>query len=289
MIEHQGGEGHPWRSLEYDARIGSRALDMTLLVPISGKPTGVVRPLIPGLGARQEVYRNLAVTFAERGDIAALISYDGCSKVGIQAVDYALSSIESGVFRGQKLPISEADQIVPVAHSLGPYKLVEALKRMLARGSSIDKAIIEAAACMGGVDPWKAPIDAARSLNQERRYIGTLRTLQHHEVALDALRAMLSLRTQLPREVYVAMRHSIEDGIGELQDQGVQFAAVDHPDDLLVSMVENQAAYKRLGIKSFPVVAPLAGHVVPLYHSKETADAIELAHASITPKFQEAA
>ncbi|MEO5691299.1 MAG: hypothetical protein ABIQ64_03885 [Candidatus Saccharimonadales bacterium] len=273
-------EQRVWRKIDYTTKVGGCALDMTVFAPLENNLPGFIIPIPPGLASKRRVYDQLAQVLASDGHIPVLIGHEGASDDGVRAITYALQSIEHGSFAGQSLPIDVGNEIILNPHSLGARKTVKSMKALRAAGDSrIQHVVLEASACLGGVNKLRAPLDAAHSIAREMHYVRWSGVVAHHEVALDALSYIRGLGLRIATELYDATWGSIERDIAELQSDGVSFAAVDHPDDLLVSSYKNQQAYHRLGIPHTAVDAPYAGHNAQLYHSRQTADAIYRAHA----------
>ncbi len=278
------------RSDEFSTRVGGRVVTMFLTQP-DGDSSGVIIPIIAGLASGPEIHRPLAEKLADHGHTVARVWQEGASDYGVQASKYVFQALEQGTFHHRSLALPDERTIIPLEHSQGARKGTKALLQLYeASDTAITKVLIEAPACLGGVNKRRAPLDAINSLQQEIRHIHVSGAIEHRRVALEGLKSLLALRYELFRELDEAMHDSIEPDIARLQEMGVEFAAIDHPQDRLVSSEKNRAAYRRLDIPYVEVSGvKLTGHNAGLYYSQQTALAINDAISLIHTPSQEAA
>ena len=275
------------RHIDYEARLGHRALHMTIIEPVTAERQGMVIPFLPGLASKRRVYEPTARELARRGYQTVLIGHEGATDEGVRAVQYALQALSQAQFAGHELPIASSDRIVPIGHSLGGRKLVESLRAMhQVHEYRIQSGIFEAAACIGGVNKVRAPLDAVRSFRQELGIVRVPGAIEHHKVAIEALEYVRSLGRKLHHELVVAAWGDILAHIQELQADGVRFSGIHHADDMLVSSERNEVAFRQLGVPSVTIATKpgdLAGHNAQLYRPVETADAVEIAVGLLAP------
>lgn len=269
------------RDFHTEIGMGRRAVDLTIFEQQAGAG-GLIIPLVPGLAAKRRIGEPLAIELAELGHTPVLIAHEGASEEGVAAVEYVLRSLEQSEFAGQPLPLNVDHDIVPIGHSLGARKTVHALTAMQDTDSRIQGAVLQAAACLGGVRALTAPVNAVRSINHELFYMKH-HSFEHYAVAVESLEYVRALGRRVFDELRDASSDSIEEQIRDLQEAGVSFAAVDHSQDALVSTHRNLRAYRRLNIRSYAVQAQFAGHNAHLYHPSEAKDAVLLAIGEVLP------
>lgn len=278
----QTGETAGWHKRDYATEVmGKYALNITVFE--QPEPRGVVIPLVPGLAAKRRLAEPLAIELAYNGHTPVLIGHEGASADGIRAIQYVFESLDNFEFAGNNIAVTESQPIIPIGYSLGARKATFAREAM-ADDTRIQGIVLEAAACLGGVRTLQAPFDVGRSISQELIYM-KYHSLEHYQVALESYQYMKALGWRAIEELRDASTSSVEPSIIRLQQRGVQFTAVDHPDDILVSPSRNAKVYARLGIDRYVVEAPFAGHNAHLYHPKEAAAAVEQAITNVLKSY----
>lgn len=281
MAEKTKGKERSGRDIPYSTTLGGRVVEMLLTVPKGGAPSGVIIPIVSGLASGPRLHESVADKLTDRGHIVARIWQEGAMEHGVRAARYVFTSLVQGSFNGQTLELPERRSIVPVGHSLGARKEVEALLELYEAGDmEIEGAILQAAACLGGVNRYTAPLDAILSVAEEVHHINVGGAIEHRVVAQQGIQSIRALGGHVVREVHGAMRGTIKPQIRTLQQAGMSFVAVDHPDDRLVNPKQNQKAYRELDIPYVEVEAPFTGHDVSLYYPEQTAHAIDIAQAT---------
>ena len=278
MSERAFGQERVVRESTFTHELGGKGVRMVLTIP-DGPQSGVVLPIISGLASGPELHGPVAQELAGYGHIVARVWQEGASEQGVRASAYVLQALEQGSFNSQALPLPDERQTMPIGHSLGGRKMVKALERLYAAGdTTINSAILQAPACLGGVRPWSAAWDGVSSIRQEIKHINVSGAIEYRHVAVEGLRSLWALQLQISKELNEAILGNIKPDIIALQEQGVEFMAIDHPDDRLVRSAKNQETYRELGIPYIEVEdAPFAGHNVQLYYPQQAARAIHTA------------
>ncbi len=274
----------------FSTRIRGHVVKIILTQP-ECEPSGVVIPIISGVASGPEIHRPLAQDLAEYGHTVARVWQEGASDYGVRASKYVFQALVDGSFHHSTLQLPHERTVIPIGQSHGSNKGTKALLQLYEAGdTSINKALLDAATGLGGLNRYLAPLDAAMGFQQEVRHIGIRGIIKYRGVALEGLKSVVALRGGLFRELDEAMHNSIEPDISRLQEMGVEFAAIDHPHDRLVNSEKNRATYRRLGIPYVEVAGVgLTGHNVGLYHSVQTAQAINDAISLIHTPLQEVA
>jgi len=156
--------------------------------------------------------------------------------------------------------------IVPIGHSLGGGRAVYSVDQLRRQGVMLNKAVLEAAACFGGVHIFDAP----RSVVREMRYMSGRHLGHELAVARDALEYMVATGPwKLGEEIRFASHAKAVERTRRLVNDGVQVSAVSHPDDLLINNLESGNGLRLAGVEDIvEVEAEYAGHNAQLYATR---------------------
>lgn len=284
MSESTIGTDHSGRHIPYSTFIDGRSVTMWVTHPEDCEPSGLVTPIINGLASGPILHEKVALELAQRGHTVARFEQDGAREHHLRVARYAFTSLVQGTYNGIPLKLPENRQIIPTGYSHGARVTVDSLSSLKEAGDvDINGVVLQVPACLRGVNPRTVPFGLLRSFSRELREMSPSDALKY---ASEGTHSLHALGMRAISEVDSAVRGDIEPGIRRLQQAGVQFVAVEHPNDDVVNPEKNRIAYRRLGIPYISVNSPAyVGHVAPGYRPKETAEAIDEALNTVSQPY----
>ena len=270
---------HSYEKQDFELKVGERATQITILTPSEGVQQSEVLLLLPGFVAKRRMHEPLARAATERGYRSIIVAHDAGGPAARREVTELLGELSEGDYSDIAFDGIPDGELLPTAHSLGGGRAVASIEELRAQGVHINKLILEAAACFGGVAPHRAP----QSIAGEIRYLMTHGLWDEFHVARDALAYITaSGPLALADEIAYAMRHNAAAHTSKLIEDGVSIAAVSHRDDLLINSQAANTGLKNAGVETIiEIDAPYSGHNVQLYAPQQALDAIEHALQSM--------
>ena len=260
---------------DFELKVGERAVQFTVLTPYEGVTQQEVLLLLPGFVAKRRMHEPLAREATRHGYRSIIVAHDAGGPAARREVTELLGELSEGDYSDVVFDGIRGGELVPTAHSLGGGRAVASIEELRTQGVYLNKLILEAAACFGGVAPHRAP----RSIGGEIHYLMTHGLWDEFHVARDALAYITaSGPLALADEIAYAMRHNAAAHTTHLIEAGVAVAAISHHDDLLINAETANAGLRRAGVDTIiDIDAPYTGHNVQLYAPQQALSAIQKA------------
>lgn len=258
-------------------RVGRRAVRFTVADPPDGITQPEVPVYLPGFVARRRMHQAIFERSVLAGHRSVMVAHDGGGSEARAEVTALLGELQAGEYADMVL--ADGAELVPVAHSLGGGRTVASVEELRRGGVNIDKIILEAPACFGGVRPWMGP----KSLATEMHYMAQQRMWNEFNVGKDAISYMKeSGALGLADEILYAMKHPAHAHTQWLIEDDVQIVGIAHPHDQLIDTDKATRGLKKAGVTTvIEVEAPFAAHNAQLYAADAVFEAMQKAIAAL--------